>query len=161
MRRYTVARLGAGIAMVMACTCIFLLATVNAQCQSPTFIGEYYGPERILSEVIQKNGGLPKADTEITIEMGTWEAVDVYPITDWRVAPPQVTSVTSILANLLDDDPTYSISANVNVQYADGSEGVLRWRSWRYGSALCPVLPVVIGRGDGPPGEIQVLRLSN
>jgi hypothetical protein len=55
---------------------------------------------------------------------------------------------------VLDDDPTYTLVLEIEVDYADGTRGVLRWARWQYGLLLCPfVLPY----GDGPEWQIQHL----
>jgi hypothetical protein len=55
----------------------------------------------------------------------------------------------------LDDDPTYFLSLEVEVDYVDGIMGVLRWTRWQYGLLFCPF---VIPYGDGPAWSVERIQ---
>ncbi len=125
---------------------------------APTFIGDCYGPDVILSDIVRERGGLPKESVDLAIGEDVPESIHIYPVAGWSVDNVEVGSSFSVLETVLDDDPTYSITATIRVQYADASEGMLRWSSWRYGMAFGSM---VMCRGDGPPGRIEFLEVGD
>jgi hypothetical protein len=85
------------------------------------------------------------------------EPTAVYSVTSWSVDGVRVRRVQSLFHDMLDDDPTYQIMANVHVHYADGDVRTLRWRSWRYGLSLGSM---VLCSGDGPPGRVKAIEVD-
>ena len=69
----------------------------------------------------------------------------------WQVENVVLQNTVPITQAIFDDDPVYSLKANLLVTYVDGTQATLSWESWRYGLVLGPI---VLSLGDGPPGYI-------
>lgn len=145
-----------GACVLIILVFLFTLSTKISACHAPIFLGIYDSPDSTLSSFIQTYGGLPKTNTDLAHVQDRSAPVRIHPVMHWEVNSTQVHRPFSLWHAIRDDDPTYRISADIQVRYADGSESRLRWRSWRYGLAVCPI---VVGMGDGPPGSIGVIAL--
>ena len=85
------------------------------------------------------------------------EAADLillYEVVEWQVEDVQLSHTHALWQSIRDDDPVYGLDVALDVTLRDGSEAVLSWESWRYGLVLGPV---IVGYGDGPPGEVAFL----
>jgi hypothetical protein len=138
-----------GALVSMRFTLVAKKGTVTSA-DAPYFVGTCYGPRETLSGFIEDQGGLPKEDYDL---LAMPESTAIHPVKRWRVDDIEVRRTSSALGSILDDDPTYQIAADIHVAYTDGSKGHLRWDAWRYGRVLGPI---VICRGDGPPGRIII-----
>ncbi|MGH2524893.1 MAG: hypothetical protein ACRDH2_20490, partial [Anaerolineales bacterium] len=107
--------------------------------------------------LIQQTGGLPKSSVEILPGANVPTSTPVYPVTTWKIVRMRVSDNQPLWNSIRDDDPTFGVEMDIQVQYADGNQGILRWRTWRYGLLICPL---VIAYGDGPPGRIELVDLS-
>lgn len=125
----------------------------GGNCYSPFFVNTNYGlkPSSVDS-LIHQTGGLPKSNSEVMDGLSLSPSARVYPVASWEIKNVTVSDSESLWNRVRDDDPTYNIEVEVQVRYADGSEGTLRWRTWRYGLLVCPL---VVGYGDGPPGRSE------
>lgn len=131
----------------------------KATCMSPVFLASYHGPgASSMRALIQNMGGLPKSNAELEDSTTLPSSVQINPVASWEMEKLRVHRWRPLWEDIRDDDPNYGVAADFRVQYADGSSGILRWDTWQYGLALCPV---VIGLGSGPPGKIEVLELGN
>jgi hypothetical protein len=105
-----------------------------------------------LDDVIRLAGGLPRSGFEVSSTgLDYWSARRVHPAASWRFQSVTVHGDQSLRYRLFDDDPTYGITVDTEIHYADGTRRVLRWITWRYGLVLCPF---VIPYGDGPPWRV-------
>lgn len=147
----------AGVAVLAVCVLAGLRLARPAACDSPLVVSNYFAPDRVLLYFVQERGGLPRSDTEVTAALDPSAGVETYPIRDWSVERISVSSPFPLWQSVVDDDPTYMITVDTRVRYSDGGEAVLRWSSWRPGVAICPI---VLDRGDGPPGAIELIRLT-
>jgi hypothetical protein len=141
--------------------CLGLSATLyragGGDCRNPAFLtrtsaGLDY-PIPAFDQIIAVTGGLPRSNAE-------WDGfayefphyLHLHPVTTWRIVSVQAWTNEPIQQRLVDDDPTYSLTLDIEVEYADGSLGLLRWSRWQYGLLLCPF---VVPAGDGPPWTVQ------
>lgn len=111
-------------------------------------------PQIVIETLIRQSGGLPKSSVELLRGWRLPASTVVYPVHNWTVEDVRIGNTASLWQSITDDDPNYFLQAEFDVQYADGSEARLRWRSWRYGLVFCPV---VLGYGNGPPGSIEII----
>lgn len=125
-------------------------------CTSPFFIGWSISPGAAIESVVQQTGGLPKSNTELTPEMNLSSSEHIYVVDNWSIEQIRTSNTHSFWQSITDDDPVYGVNADVHVHYADGTQGVLRWNSWRYGLVLCPL---VFNYGDGPTGAVEVIKI--
>jgi len=132
---------------------LLILTLPTSQCNSPVFVGYYEGnPVNIMESIVQAMNGLPKDNTELTLDSLKMEDVSIYPVAAWHIMRLQVSEPEG--QTLLDDDPTYGITADLKVSYEDGTESILQWSWWRFGIVRCPL---VVNYGDGPLGTLRVL----
>lgn len=148
-----------GVSMLVICATLALVRQPQSgNCQSPLFIGAHYGPDASwVVSLVQQLGGLPKSSVEVSPELNLSQPVSIYPVVSWEILRVSVQDNQPLWNRIRDDDPTYGIAVDLRVHYADGSRSVLRWKTWRYGMVLCPV---VLGYGDGPPGRIELIDLK-
>jgi hypothetical protein len=76
------------------------------------------------------------------------------PVKTWQILRVQTDNLFPLWESALDDDPVYSLTVDLDVEYANGVRARLRWSTWRYGLVLGPV---VFSYGDGPPGRLMQL----
>jgi hypothetical protein len=82
--------------------------------------------------------------------------VNLYDVTAWQVQNVELANTVSLPQAIFDDDPIYSLKADLQITYASGEKAILSWESWRYGLVLGSR---VISFGDGPPGYIVAVAL--
>ena len=127
-------------------------------CNRPVFLARgtnvLGNPIPRFAAIIRREGGLPRTSSEMDSEFTFPSSTITFPVFSWRIAEVGVGSFQDTFARILDDDPTYQITVDVEVNYRDGSDRLLRWSTWRYGLVLCPV---VIPYGDGPPWQVTPL----
>ncbi len=104
--------------------------------------------------LIQHAGGLPKSSAEVQSGPALASSVRIYAVANWEFKRVSVSDKWPLWESIRDDDPTYHVEVDFQVRYADGSESILRWETWRYGLVLCPL---VLGYGDGPLGRIKII----
>jgi hypothetical protein len=63
----------------------------------------------------------------------------------------------SLFASVTDDDPVYGLRLTYEVEYADGTVALMEWKSWNYGWVIGNL---VIGSGNGPPGDVRILSVE-
>ena len=100
------------------------------------------------------DGTFPNPDQQIDLhEISSNPSPDahLFQVADWSVEDVYLANTTSIGAAFMDDDPVYGLKANIQIVYADGRQATVSWESWRYGIVLGPV---VLSKGDGPPGYV-------
>lgn len=147
----TGALFGAGLIALLGLAALTLPVPGAFGCDGPLMLTAH-GPEAAISRFIEDTGGLPRGDWSlISNESPT------APVASWSVQQVRVRNHQPTWFALLDDDPTYGVEADIAVDFADGTTATLHWSSWRYGLALCPV---VIGMGDGPPGEFRARSVT-
>jgi hypothetical protein len=83
--------------------------------------------------------------------------VNLYGVTAWQVQNVELANTVSLPRALFDDDPVYSLKADLQVTYASGEKAILSWESWRYGLVLGSR---VLSFGNGPPGYIVMVALQ-
>lgn len=154
MRKLTVAkrRFIVGLVALTLLSCTWSIARLNA-IDGPVFLGKCYGPDYVFAEFVREHSGLPRENLDL---LDAPESVNVYPVAHWTVVDVEVESSYRWVDYIFNDSAAYRVSAEVRVQYTDGHESTLMWRSWRYGQVYAPL---VCCRGDGPPGYIEVLDL--
>lgn len=151
--------------MLAICLLLAILVAVGlavslnpTNCTRPMFLARgtnvLGNPIPQITAIIQREGGLPRTSLEMDSEFTFPSSTITFPVFSWRIVEVRVGSFQDVLARILDDDPTYRITVDVEVNYQDGSDRLLRWSTWRYGLALCPV---VIPYGDGPPWQVTPL----
>jgi hypothetical protein len=84
------------------------------------------------------------------------ESVDS--VKSWQVLQVQTENLFPLWESVRDDDPVYSLTVDLEFEYANGQRSRLRWSTWRYGLVLGPV---VFSYGDGPPGGLTQLADSD
>ncbi len=121
---------------------------------TPRFVGDVcYGPEVVISEFMREYGGLPREDVDL---LNVPDNLQVDPVASWEVRQIEVRSYRKLWEWLVYGSGAYGIKAEIQVDYRDGTQRRLLWDSWRYGLAYGNL---VICRGDGPPGYINVIDL--
>jgi hypothetical protein len=83
--------------------------------------------------------------------------VNLYGVTAWQVQNVELANTVPLPRALFDDDPVYSLKADLQVTYASGEKAILSWESWRYGLVLGSR---VLSFGNGPPGYIVMVALQ-
>ncbi len=131
----------------------------SSSCREPIFLvrpSNVLGhPAPPLAAIVQQAGGLPTGRATLNADNLSFSSqAGISPAASWTVSGFTVVDHTPVQTRVLDDDPTYGVTFDVEVHYADGSTRVLRWTTWRYGLVLCPI---VIPYGDGPPWKIEPL----
>jgi hypothetical protein len=122
-------------------------------CRHPFILGNAIPP---LAAIIQNAGGLPRVGGEMNSDTFVFSAFsDVQPVTTYSVVSVVASDGQPLHVRALDDDPNYGLMVDVDVTFADGTQRVMRWTTWRYGLVLCPF---VIPYGDGPPWRIAPLN---
>jgi len=131
-------------------------ATTNS-CRNPAFIMRASSgtghPVPDIQAIINVTGGLPRSNA-------WWdEAAYEFPhflrlaeVQAWRLRTIEASAVEPIYARLTNKAATYVLSLEIEVDYADGTAGMLRWSRWQYGLLLCPF---VVPRGGGPEWQIE------
>jgi len=137
-----------GICFVLGATRV----TQRGNCQAPLFVRS--ASVLPIGALIQQAGGLPKSSVEVQSGPALPASVRIYPVANWEFKRVSVGDDRPLWESIRDDDPTYSVEMEFQIRYADGSESILRWKTWRYGLVLCPL---VLGYGDGPPGRIEIV----
>lgn len=145
---------------LMITVAVFLVLLVgrpqDGKCQSPLFVGAHSNPGiSSVTSMIQHLGGLPQSSMDLGSELS--ESVNIYPVASWEIMKLSLWDDQPLLNRINDDDPTYGIAVDIQVHFADGHVGLLRWTAWRYGLMLCPI---ILTYGDGPPGRIELLDLK-
>ncbi len=131
-----------------------------SRCNTPTFVQLATGainsnPTPPLAKIIGQTGGLPTTGSEFNANDLTFSSFSAIGAVDtWRITSFVVEDPTPVITRILDDDPNYAITMDVETHYSDGSTRLLRWTTWRYGLVLCPM---VIPYGDGPSWKIALL----
>lgn len=123
----------------------------HTNCDAPVFLGNRGKADLIIADLISQTGGLPKPGVGAARRIVTKD--NVHPVDDWEIERVHVGNTVSLLESITDDDPVYSYAIDLHAIYADGSQGRLRWSSWRYGLVVCPF----VISGDGPPGSVEIL----
>jgi hypothetical protein len=151
--------LGFGLLLVILPLAGLIQVLSSSHCRAPIFLNRNHhplgNPTPPLAAIIQQAGGLPRSAAEMNADDLTFSLqTGVGPVASWRIMGLTVADSTPLHTRVLDDDPTYAITMDVEVHYADGSVSVLRWTTWRYGLVLCPI---VIPYEDGPAWRIAPL----
>lgn len=107
-------------------------------------------PERVIDELLRRSDSLPSPDTQLMLYNGRleWETAPEHDvqIRDVVVKQVRINAGHSLLASLLDDDPTCRAEVDVTVTNANGREISLRVELWDY----CLLTPWSLRRfGDG------------
>jgi hypothetical protein len=98
---------------------------------------------------------LPQEPVDLAMLMNAQD-VNLYDVTAWQVQNVELANTVSLPQAIFDDDPIYSLKADLQITYASGEKAILSWESWRYGLVLGSR---VISFGDGPPGYIVAVAL--
>ena len=144
------------IISVIAGALFFRQGSRNPLCEPALYLGQAGNrPEEIVTKFIDELGGLPQEDAQL-------DAIDdprrVIPVDDWRIRSAVVTnSNDKFVQTLRDDDPILTYAIDLDVNWEDGATGIVQWTGWRYGLVSCPV---VISKGNGPPGAIRIVELT-
>lgn len=123
----------------------------HMNCDAPVVLGDQGKADLIIADLVTRAGGLPKPgargmEREVSSD-------NVYAVDRWEIERVNAGNTTTLLGSITDDDPVYSYTIDFRAFYSDGSEGELRWSSWRYGLVLCPFAIA----GDGPPGRLEII----
>ena len=76
------------------------------------------------------------------------------PIASTEIIDVRAQTSQSLTHDILDDDPTYSLIIDYRLTYADGTQALVRWRSFRYGLVLGPI---VLQDSGGTRAETEYL----
>jgi hypothetical protein len=98
---------------------------------------------------------LPQEPVDLAMLMNAQD-VNLYDVTAWQVQNVELANTVSLPQAIFDDDPIYSLKADLQITYASGEKAIISWESWRYGLVLGSR---VISFGDGPPGYIVAVAL--
>lgn len=139
-------------ALLALVLCSILIVPDHTNCQSPTILGNEEKADLIVADLVNQLGGLPKSGIDLAADQPVSQ-VSVYPVNNWEIETVTVGNTTSLLSSITDDDPVYAYTIDFRTFYPDGSQGRLRWSSWRYGLVVCPF----VYAGDGPSGRLEIL----
>ena len=128
-------------------------------------IRDHHGsPDTWVPDLIEREGGLPKAATHLThypdgvgIVNSSASPVYIHPVADWEIEQIRLSTPYGFLVAVLKGEAVYSIDIDFRASYVDGDTALLRWRTWRYGESFGPI---AIDEGGGPAGEIELLLPS-
>jgi hypothetical protein len=125
----------------------------NKYIPRPIIIGHCYSSfqERI-ADIVDRDGGLPKAEASLLQCRTFISQVSVYPCEKWKI---EQVIIENLHRPLSVSDPTYQMTMDIHVQYQDGDVALLRWTTWNYGYHIGPV---IISQGIGAPWEISRWR---
>ena len=163
------------IALIVICLAVivaaFLLCTPSVysygrgRLMPPGIIRDHHGPPADwIAALVEREGGLPKANAHLTCytltqyrcDVGLAEPAEVYPVESWEIE--QITLKGGrLLPRMLEGESLYAIGVEFRVRYADGDAALLRWETWRYGFCLGPL---AIDSGRGPTGDLLLLSLG-
>jgi len=115
--------------------------------------GGFVSDHSMVTKLIDDLGGLPKGAAQL-LDSNSVAAAEVSPVANWEITDSDFRNYPSLFRNLFDQDPSYSFTIDLRVEYADGTEAFLRWSSGRDGIALGRKL---ITTGEGPPGSTIVV----
>lgn len=122
----------------------------HTHCQLPIIVGNKEKADWIIADLVNQLGGLPKSKLDLAAD----QTANIYPVNNWEIESVAVGNTQSLLQSVTDDDPVYSYTIDFRTSYADGSQALLQWSSWRHGVVICPA--TILFSSDGPPGEIDV-----
>jgi hypothetical protein len=144
--------------VALATLIVVILVTVYLAGAQAIYASHEAAATAAVAEVLEGlDGQLPRDDVELTMLDQDGTVVGLYDVADWQVEAVTLRNTRPTWQMVVDDDPTYRLQADLRVRYEDGREAKLAWESWRYGLV---VGPLVISRGDGPPGWIAVASAS-
>jgi len=153
---------------VLIAASLILGALVLASAARWAILGECRNPAILARPSLGVGHPLPDFDAIIAVTGGLprsnawWDGaafefphfLRLAPVSAWRMRAIEAATTEPLHERVLDDDPTYTLVLEIEVDYADGTTGVLRWARWQYGLLLCPF---VVPYGDGPEWQIQHL----
>lgn len=128
-----------------------LLFPDHTSCDAPIILGNQGKADLIIASLVNRLGGLPRPGDSAMERLVVPD--NVHLVDNWGIDRVNVGNTISLLGSITDDDPVYSYTIDFHAVYSDGSEGRLRWSSWRYGLVVCPF----VFSGDGPPGSVEFL----
>lgn len=107
-----------------------------------------------IANLLAHNGqALPKQQIDLAM-LDQNPDIPLTKVSSWHIEQVKLENTVALSEALVDDDPIYHLQANLQITFADGSQATLAWESWRYGLVIGPV---VVSKGDGPPGYITAV----
>jgi len=122
------------------------------------FLSHETAVSHALNTLVEKNGQrLPTQVTDMTMRDDVKYPILYQGVSRWEARNIELANSQPFIQTIIDDDPVYSLNADIHIIRADGLGARLSWESWQYGFVIGSI---VFSYGEGPPGQITAVSLD-